>query len=93
MTSKANIGGALKKLRQQGQLTQEDFSLVSSRTYISSIERGLKSPTLDKVELLAERLNVTPLTLIALAYSANSDSLSAIESLIQAKKELEHLNI
>ncbi|MEX3854584.1 MULTISPECIES: helix-turn-helix domain-containing protein [Paraburkholderia] len=49
-------------------MTQEDFGLVSSRTYISTVERGLKSPTLGKIEQLADVLGVHPLTLLAVAY-------------------------
>ncbi len=32
---------ALKRLRTRRGLTQEDFSFVSSRTYLSTMERGL----------------------------------------------------
>lgn len=39
---------ALKHARHTHGLTQEDFSDVSSRTYVSTLERGLKNPTLDK---------------------------------------------
>jgi transcriptional regulator with XRE-family HTH domain len=49
-------------------VTQEDFGLVSSRTYISTVERGLKSPTLGKIEQLAEVLGVHPLALLTVAY-------------------------
>ena len=55
-------------------MSQEDFSLVSSRTYVSSLERGLKSPTIQKVEELASVLNVHPLTLLALAYADPNQS-------------------
>lgn len=57
-----------KRLRTIANVTQEDFGLVSSRTYISTIERELKSPTLGKIERLAEVLNVHPLTLLTAAY-------------------------
>lgn len=60
---------ALRKARKARGLTQEDFSIVSSRTYLSALERGMKSPTLDKVQELADTLKVHPLTLLALAYS------------------------
>lgn len=60
---------ALRKARKARGLTQEDFSIVSSRTYLSTLERGIKSPTLDKVQELAGTLKVHPLTLLALAYS------------------------
>ena len=60
---------ALKETRKVKGLTQEDFSEVSSRTYMSSLERALKSPTLDKVDDLASVLNVHPITLLMLSYT------------------------
>lgn len=68
MRSEARFGNALKRLREIANVTQEDFGLVSSRTYISTIERGLKSPTLGKIEQLADVLGVHPLTLLTVAY-------------------------
>ncbi|MBU9561676.1 helix-turn-helix domain-containing protein [Burkholderia multivorans] len=62
------MGAALRMLRQAKGVSQEDFGIVSSRTYISTVERGLKSPTLGKIEQLAGVLGVHPLTLIATAY-------------------------
>jgi len=59
---------SLREARKALGLTQEDFSLLSSRTYVSSLERGIKSPTLDKIEDLAKVLKIHPLTLIALTY-------------------------
>ncbi|CAE6829461.1 helix-turn-helix domain-containing protein [Paraburkholderia haematera] len=68
MRSTANFGKALQRLREIVDVTQEHFGLVSSRTYISTVERGLKSPTLGKIEQLAEVLDVHPLTLLTVAY-------------------------
>jgi transcriptional regulator with XRE-family HTH domain len=45
-------------------LTQEDFGIVSSRTYLSTLERGLKNVTLEKASELAQRMGVHPLTLL-----------------------------
>jgi transcriptional regulator with XRE-family HTH domain len=59
---------ALKHLRKTKHCTQEDFYDVSSRTYISALERGLKSPTLDKLEDIASVLQVHPATLVLAAY-------------------------
>lgn len=64
----SDFGRALRHVRVARGLPQEDFDLVSSRTYISALERGLKSPTLPKVGSLAEVLSVHPLTLIAMAF-------------------------
>jgi transcriptional regulator with XRE-family HTH domain len=43
---------ALRHARKSRGLTQEDFSDVSSRTYMSTLERGKKSPTLDKINTM-----------------------------------------
>lgn len=58
-------------------MTQEDFSTTSSRTYVSMLERGIRSPTLSKIDELSETLGIHPLTLLALTYcrSATPDDL------------------
>jgi transcriptional regulator with XRE-family HTH domain len=43
------------------------------RTYLSSLERGIKSPTIDKIEQLASVLGVYPVTLLAMAYITDAD--------------------
>lgn len=62
------LAKALKTTRNYRGLTQEDFAVVSSRTYLSTLERGLKSPTLEKIQALAEQMGVHPLSLLTLAY-------------------------
>jgi transcriptional regulator with XRE-family HTH domain len=62
------FGAGLRVARKSRGLTQEDFSTVSSRTYMSSLERGIKSPTISKIEELALVIGVHPLSLLALAY-------------------------
>jgi len=62
------FGLALKELRNSKELTQEDFSGVSSRTYLSTLERGLKSPTLEKLDQLASVLGVHPVALVVKCY-------------------------
>ena len=70
MTQKSSFAAALRTTRKARGLSQEAFSDVSSRTYLSSLERGLKSPTLNKVAELSAVLEVHPLTLLTLAYAA-----------------------
>lgn len=41
---------------------------MSSRTYMSTLERGLKSPTIEKVDAISAAMDVHPLTLLAAAY-------------------------
>ncbi|VFR53235.1 Transcriptional regulator, PbsX family [plant metagenome] len=53
-------------------MSQEAFSDVSSRTYMSTLERDLKSPTISKLTELCEVMDVHPLTLLTLAYAGDS---------------------
>lgn len=62
------FGSGLQKARKSRGLTQEDFSVVSSRTYLSSLERGIKAPTITKIDDIAAVLGVHPLSLVAFAY-------------------------
>lgn len=62
------FGAGLQRARKTRGLTQEDFSEVSSRTYLSSLERGMKSPTISKLEEIASIIGIHPLSLLALAY-------------------------
>lgn len=62
------FGAGLQRARKARGLTQEDFSEVSSRTYLSSLERGMKSPTISKLDALATAMGIHPLSLLALAY-------------------------
>lgn len=78
-------------MREAAGLTQEDFALVSSRTYISSLERGQKSPTLKKIDKLAHVLGVHPLTLLTLAYVASDTAGAENETIARVKRELTEL--
>jgi transcriptional regulator with XRE-family HTH domain len=83
---------ALKVIRKSKGLTQEDFSDTSSRTYLSSLERGLKSPTLEKIEAIAQTLGVHPLTLLTLAY-ADLENKSSKEIFEQLNAQIQALNL
>lgn len=82
-----NFAHALRHIRKAKGVSQEAFSLTSSRTYVSTLERGLKSPTLSKIDDLAEVMGVHPLTLLMAAYTEND--LVVIE---KVRKELLALN-
>jgi transcriptional regulator with XRE-family HTH domain len=82
------FGAALKRIRKNKNLTQEDFSQVSSRTYLSTLERGLKSPTLEKIEELASVLNVHPLTILTSCYLIQDEGLSVEELFHRVRSEL-----
>lgn len=73
MSLLGRFGTGLQLARRSRGLTQEDFSVVSSRTYLSSLERGLKSPTISKLEELASVIGIHPLSLLALAYLPSTE--------------------
>lgn len=91
MGNRKAFGNSLRVARKASNLSQEDFSDVSSRTYLSSLERGLKSPTLEKVDSLAWRMNLHPLTLMTLAYLCDSNKTDAGHLLDHVKKEVDRI--
>lgn len=91
MNIKEAFGSALKKARNARGLTQEGFSDVSSRTYLSTLERGLKSPTIEKVDVLAKTLGIHPLTLLALTYLIDRNEPEPNKLLSQVQVELSQL--
>ncbi len=88
MEAKHSLATALKTVRKARGLSQEAFSDVSSRTYMSSLERDLKSPTLNKLAELCEVMQVHPVTLLALAYAGKNPQ-QADRLLAQVRQELE----
>ena len=72
MAAAYSLAKALKTVRKARGLSQEAFSDVSSRTYMSTLERDLKSPTISKLAELCEVMEVHPLTLLTLAYAGDS---------------------
>ena len=66
MTKKLSIeerlGNAISERRESLDLSQEAFAAECGlhRTYISQLERGLKSPTVRTLALIAGKLKFTP---------------------------------
>ena len=89
-TVKPSLPDALRRIRKARGLSQEAFSDVSSRTYLSTLERDLKSPTLSKLAELCEGMEVHPLTLLTLAYAGNSET-QADQLLAQIREELKEI--
>ena len=71
VAAKHSLATAIRTVRKARGLSQEAFSDVSSRTYMSSLERDLKSPTMHKLAELCEVMEVHPLTLLTLAYAGD----------------------
>jgi transcriptional regulator with XRE-family HTH domain len=88
LVAKHTLSEALKTIRKARGLSQEAFSNVSSRTYMSSLERDLKSPTLNKLAELCDVMEVHPLTLLTLAYAGKKPK-QAEQLLAQVRQELE----
>lgn len=88
MAAKNSLATAIRTVRKARGLSQEAFSDVSSRTYMSTLERDLKSPTLHKLTELCEVMEVHPLTLLTLAYAGN-DPAKVDQVLMRVRKELE----
>lgn len=90
MSEANSLGRALKAVRKARGLSQEAFSGVSSRTYLSSLERGIKNPTLLKLSELCGVMRIHPLTLLTLAY-ADGEMEDVERILEQTREELEDL--
>lgn len=84
-----NFPIALRTARKSLGIPQEAFSIASSRTYVSTIERGLKSPTLSKIDDLAEVLGIHPLTLLSLSYLRVQSNVELNKLIERVKVELE----
>lgn len=86
-----DFASALKRTRMALGQPQDAFQLASSRTYVSSLERGIGSPTLNKVDDLAEVLDVHPLTLLAMAYLSPHASDRSAALMLQVASELDRV--
>lgn len=69
MERKLAFGSALKYVRVQKGIAQEQIG--ASQSFVSTVERGIRSPTIEKMEEFAERLGVNPATLIVLMQVAH----------------------
>lgn len=91
MNLRQSLAAAIRTVRKNKGLTQEDFGVVSSRTYLSSLERGLKSPTIDKLEEIAGVLDVHPATILLMAYAIQAQPLDRddlIETISEESRRL-----
>lgn len=68
LINKSAFGLVLRQIRLNAGLTQERLALDCGLdpTYISLLERGKRSPTLDTVWILAEHLGLSPSDFVAL---------------------------
>lgn len=88
-TKKPTFATALRAARVARGLSQEALGELSSRTYVSTLERGLKSPTLHKVEQLASMLEMSPLTLMVMTYAASISEADVERVLAVVRRDLQ----
>jgi len=90
MSLKSAVAAVLKAMRKARGLSQRDLAQVSSRTYISKLERAQSSPTLEMISTLSAPLGLSPLALVAVTIAAETGQ--STRSLIeQAEKEMAEL--
>ncbi len=82
---------ALKITRKSRGLTQEDFSDISSRTYLSMLERGKKSPTLDKIHSIAQTIGIHCLSLMTLTYMYTEEKKDLDTLRLRIRREVESM--
>ncbi|XKU41429.1 helix-turn-helix domain-containing protein [Pseudomonas [fluorescens] ATCC 17400] len=82
------MAAVVRALRDSQDLSQEGLASAISQTFLSRIENGHSSPTLDKFAELAHALELSPVTLLALILSTNDNTPTSIV-LANAARELE----
>lgn len=92
MDLKKALGESLRKIRMHQKLTQEDFSEISSRTYLSSLERGIYSPTIEKLDAIASVLGVHPVTVLVSCYLKSDPNSSYKDLLKRVELEIKNMN-
>jgi transcriptional regulator with XRE-family HTH domain len=76
----AAFGKVLKRLREERGLSQEAVELEggSHRTFVSDLERGIKTPSLTTIVKLAEVLKISPADLMNLVQAEAGEETSAL---------------
>ncbi|WP_166216980.1 helix-turn-helix domain-containing protein [Pseudomonas atagonensis] len=87
MELKYAFGQALRELRMSKDLSQE--SIGASQSYVSDVERGLKTPSIEKLDEFASTIGIHPVTILAKSYLVKDRSLSAEDLMALVRKELD----
>lgn len=90
MSLRDGLAHALRTARRAKGVSQEALDTVSSRTYVSSLERGLKNPTIEKLDEIASAIDIHPLALLTFAYvrSGKHASISTLMKEIEEQVQL-----
>ena len=90
MSLKTSFANVLRALRSKRHISQRDFADTTSRTYLSKLELAKSSITLDKLDQISRRLDLSPLTLLTLTLSEETHS-SVAELITQMRREMVEL--
>lgn len=89
MSLKSSFATVLRTLRSKRNISQRDFG-DTSRTFLSKLEGGRSSLTLDKLDQISQRLELSPLTLLTLTLSLEAGK-PAVELIDHLRSEIEGL--
>lgn len=89
MTLKTSFARVLRSIRAERNISQRDF-IDTSRTFLSKLENGKSSLTLDKLEQISQSLELGPLTLLTLTLSLESGK-PAADLISELRAEIEDL--
>ena len=73
MSLRIAYASALRFLRKRSEVSQQQLAPAANPSYVSRLEAGARSVTLNVSQELAKALDVDPLTLLVLAYAAERD--------------------
>ncbi|MFZ6045803.1 helix-turn-helix domain-containing protein [Pseudomonas sp. CR3202] len=82
------FGKALRDLRLGANLAQTDFPPKVSREYVSLLERGVRSPSLETIDDLAGVIGVHPLTLVLQCYLTREPETNVKQLLDEVQREI-----
>lgn len=89
MSLKSSFAIVLRVLRSKRNISQRDFG-DTSRTFLSRLEGARASITLDKLEQVSQRLQLSPLTILTLTLSEQSGR-TATDLIDSLRCEIEQL--
>jgi transcriptional regulator with XRE-family HTH domain len=73
MSLRLGLARGLRAARKMRGIAQDGLG-VSSRTYLSALELGKQTPTLDKLDEIARAIGVHPLSVLFYAYAVGLTS-------------------
>ncbi|MBW4084092.1 helix-turn-helix domain-containing protein [Paenibacillus sp. S150] len=93
------VGSQIRVLRQERGISQEKLALIAgvNTSYVGQIERGIRSPTIDMLDKIAQALEVNVLELFRLETDRsphkNSDTLNKLMFELRTRTEDEQNSV